>query len=86
MPRYIFVFDSRTDSFPERYRVITPGEAADHLRAQEDLTGTVPSAAADAVLEALVEQYPPDSPLRAESVHASNWGMVARSYAGLFRD
>lgn len=86
MPRYIFVFDTLSDSFPERYRVVTAAQDADALRAAEDLTGTIPEAAADAVLEALVARFAPDAPQRAESVQASSWAMVARSYAGLFRD
>ena len=85
MPRYLFIHDRRDDSFPERYRVVNDAEDADALRAAEDLTGTVPEAAAQAVLEALVARFPPDSPLHAEEVRASSWEMVQRSYAGLFR-
>lgn len=86
MPRYLFVFEERTGAFPERYRVVKPGEDADALRAAEDLTGTIPEAAADAVMEALAAGLPPGGSRRAEAVRATTWDMVKRSYAGLFRD
>ncbi|MQX35804.1 hypothetical protein [Roseospira navarrensis] len=86
MPCYLFVFNETTGTFPERYRVVRDHEAADALRAAEDLTGTVPEAAADAFLEALTARFPPGSASRAEKVSATRWETVARSYAGLFRD
>lgn len=86
MPKYIFVFDERTNSFPERYRVVADSEDADTLRQAEGLTGTVPTAAADAFFEALVARYPPGHDLIAETVQATRWETVQRSYRSLFRD
>lgn len=86
MPRYLFVFDERTGAFPERYRLVKPGEDPDALRAAEELTGTIPEAAVDAVLEALTAACPPGGKRRAEIVHATDWDIVKRSYADLFRD
>lgn len=81
MPRYMFVYDERDNSFPERYRVVRPDEDADALREDEDLTGTVLEDAALEFLEALLERYPADAPARAELVDAVDWKIVELSYA-----
>lgn len=81
MPRYLFVYDERDNSFPERYRVVRPDEEADVLCELEGLTGTVPEAAAIEFLEALFKRYPSDSPARADLVDAVDWKIVELSYA-----
>ena len=86
MPGYIFLFDEAAGVFPERYRVVSDDENADAIRRAEGLTGTIPEAAADALLSALTDRFPPGHPTRAEMVKASNWQTVRRNYAGLFRD
>ncbi|MGB0695880.1 MAG: hypothetical protein ACPGOY_09540 [Rhodospirillaceae bacterium] len=86
MPRYLIVFNQRLESFPERYRVVKDDEDPNALRAAEDLTGTVPEAAADAFYDALVARFPPGHELRAEIVHGTDWEVIERNYAGLFRD
>jgi hypothetical protein len=80
MPRYIFVYDERDDSFPERYRVVSPEEDAEALRAAEELTGTVPEVEAGDFLDALLARCPVGSPMRAEIVDAIAWGVVGNAY------
>lgn len=86
MPRYIFLLDRRDNSFPERYRVVEPGEDAEAVRASESLTDTVAEGDADAFFDRLEARHPPDDPVIAEQAYASRWATVERSYAGLFRD
>jgi hypothetical protein len=81
MPRYLFVYDERDNSFPERYRVVSPDEDAEVLREAEDLTGTVPEAAALEFIEALFQRCPSDAPVRADLVDAIDWKIVELSYA-----
>ena len=80
MPRYLFIYNEREHSFPERYRVVRPGEDAEALRDAEDLTGTVLETAAVEFLEGLLERCPSDSPTRAELVDAIDWQFVELSY------
>ena len=80
MPRYLFVYNERENSFPERYRVVRPDEDAEALRDAEDLTGTVLETAAIEFLETLFERCPSDAPTRAELVDAVDWKFVELSY------
>jgi hypothetical protein len=81
MPRYIFVYDERDNSFPERYRVVRPDEDAEVLRDAENLTGTVSEAAAVEFLEDLFKRCPSDAPVRGDLVDAVDWKIVELSYA-----
>lgn len=80
MPRYLFVYNEKDRSFPERYRVVRPGEDAEALRDAEGLTGTVPEAAAVDLLDELFERCSSAATTRAELVDAVDWGFVERSY------
>lgn len=80
MPRYLFVYDKSEKNFPERYRLVRPGEDAEALRDAEALTGTVLEAAAIDFLEALLERCPPDAQTKAELVDAPNWKFVELRY------
>ena len=80
MPRYLFIYNEKENSFPERYRVIRPDEDAKALRDAEDLTGTVLETAAIDFLETLLERCSSNDPTRAELVDAVDWKFVERSY------
>lgn len=80
MPHYLFVYDQNEKRFPERYRVVRPGEDAEALRDAEELTGTVLETAAIDFLEALLERCPPGGPMRAELVDAPSWKFVELRY------
>ena len=80
MPRYVFVYNEREKSFPERYRVVRPGEDAEALRDAENLTGTVLDAAAIDFLEELMERCLSNAPTRAELVDAADWKFVELRY------
>lgn len=85
MPRYIFVMDTGSRAFPERYRVVRPDEDAVELVAAEDLTGSVPAAEADAFFDALCERFPPDAPCVVEEARATRWATIERSFYGMWR-
>ena len=80
MPRYLFIYDEKENSFPERYRVVRPDEDAEALRDAEDLTRTVLETAAIDFLETLFERCSSNAPTRAELVDAIDWKFVERSY------
>ncbi len=85
MPRYIFVMNTQTQSFPERYRAVRPGEDAAALVAAEGLTGTVPEAEVEAFFDRLTDRFPPGDACVAEMAYATRWETVERSFYGLWR-
>lgn len=86
MPRYIYVMETATRTFPERYRVVGPDEDAEALKTEEDLTGTVAASDADAFFDALTDRFPPGDPCVAEEVRATRWETVVRNAAWLLAD
>ena len=81
MPRYLFVYDQKDNSFPERYRVVRASEDAEALRDAEGLTGTVPEAEAADLLDKLLERCAAETSKRAEVVDAVDWKIVEVSFA-----
>jgi hypothetical protein len=76
MPRYIFSFDQDTNSFPERYRVISTGEDAEFLRKTENLTGTVVDAEAIEFLEQMMARCQSNASITVEFVDAPYWRFI----------
>lgn len=76
MPKYLFTHDERDNSFPERYRVVSPGEDAESLRQAEDLTGTVLNTEAIELLDELLARCDSSESIRAELVDAPSWEFV----------
>ena len=76
MPHYIFTHDERDNSFPERYRVVSPDEDAEFLKNTEDLTGTVLGTEAIQFLEELMERCQSNESLRVEMVDAPYWKFI----------
>ena len=76
MPRYIFSFDEKDSSFPERYRVVSAGEDADFLCKSEDLTGTVADSEVMEFLEGMMERCQSDDSVTVELVDAPYWRFV----------
>ena len=76
MPKYLFTFDERDNSFPERIRVISAGEDAEFLASTESLTGTVLETEAIARLEELMARCEANGSLRAELVDAPYWRFI----------
>ncbi len=76
MPHYLFTHDAKDNSFPERYRVVSPEEDADFLRNTESLTGTVLDTKAIEFLEELLARYEADESIGVELVDAPYWKFI----------
>jgi hypothetical protein len=76
MPHYLFTHDARDNSFPERYRVVSPDEDADFLRDTESLTGTVLDTEAIGFLEELMTRFQADDSIGVELVDAPYWKFI----------
>lgn len=76
MPKYIFTFDERDNSFPERYRVVSLGEDAESLRDTENLTGTLLDTEAIDFLDELMARCQAEESIRAEFVDAPHWKFI----------
>ena len=80
MPKYLFSHDERDNSFPERYRVIVPGEDAEFLRETESLTGTVLDTEAIGLLEDLLARCGTNPSMKVELVDAPFWRFIELRY------
>ena len=76
MPQYLFTFDERDNSFPERYRVVSRDEDAEVLRETENLTGTVLDTQAIEFLDELLARCQSNQSMRAEFVDAPYWRFI----------
>jgi hypothetical protein len=76
MPQYMFTFDERDNSFPERYRVVSRDEDAEFLRETENLTGTVLDTQAIEFLDGLLARCQSNQSMRAEFVDAPYWRFI----------
>ena len=76
MPQYLFCYDRRSNSFPERYRVVRPDEDAAFLRETEDLTGTVVDSEAMEFLERMTARCQSDDSITVEFVDAPYWRFI----------
>ncbi len=80
MPKYIFTFDERDNSFPERYRVVSLGEDAESLRDTEGLTGTIVDTEAIEFLDGLLARCESNESLVAEFVDAPHWEFIEHRF------
>ena len=76
MPRYIFSFDEKDSSFPERYRVVSADEDATFLCKTENLTGTVVDYEAIEFLERMIARFQSNDSITVEFVDAPYWRFV----------
>ena len=76
MPRYIFSFDEKDSSFPERYRVVSADEDATFLCKTENLTGTVVDSEAIEFLERMMARCQSNDSITVEFVDAPYWRFV----------
>jgi hypothetical protein len=76
MPRYIFSFDQKDNSFPERYRVVTADDDAASLQTSENLTGTVPDSEAIEFVERMAARFRSNDSVTVEFVDAPDWKFV----------
>lgn len=76
MPKYLFSYDQKTRSFPERYRVISADEDAAFLCKTEDLTGTVVESEAIEFLECMMTRCQSNESLMVELVDAPYWRFI----------
>ena len=76
MPKYLFSYDQRNNSFPERYRVVGADEDAAFLCKTENLTGTVVDSEAIEFLEGMVARCQSDDSITVEFVDAPHWRFV----------
>jgi len=80
MPKYLFSYDRETNSFPERYRVVSAAEDAVFLCKSENLTGTVIDSEAIAFLDELMARCQSDGSFTVEFVDAPHWKFVELRY------
>jgi len=80
MPKYLFSYDQKNNSFPERYRVISADEDAALLCKTENLTGTVVDSEAIEFLEAMVARCQADDSITVELVDAPHWEFVEHRF------
>jgi len=76
MPKYLFSYDRKDSSFPERYRVVGADEDAEFLRKNENLTGTVVDSKAIEFLEDMTARCQSNGSLTVELVDAPHWQFV----------
>lgn len=76
MPKYLFSYDQKSSSFPERYRVVGGGEDAAFLCKTENLTGTVADSEAIEFLEGMMARYQSNDSITVELVDAPHWNFV----------
>ena len=76
MPQYLFSYDQKNNSFPERYRVVSADEDAAFLRATEDLTGTVVDSEALEFLERMIARCQSNDSITVEFVDAPYWRFI----------
>lgn len=76
MPSYIFTYNKQDNSFPKRYRVVSPEEDAEFLRQSENLTGTVLKTEAMGFLEELMARYQSKESIITEMVDAPYWNFI----------
>lgn len=76
MPQYLFVYDQKSNSFPERYRVVRAEQDAEFLRATEGLTGTVVDSEAIEFLEGVMARCQSDDSMIVEFVDAPHWRFI----------
>jgi hypothetical protein len=76
MPKYLFSYDRKNNSFPERYRVVGADEDAAFLCEAEALTGTVVASEAIAFLEHMMVRCQSTDANIVELVDAPSWRFV----------
>jgi hypothetical protein len=76
MAMYIFTYNEKDNSFPERYRVVRPEDDAEFLRKTEDLTDTVMHTKAMKFYEELLARYQSQEEIIIEMVDAPYWRFV----------
>ena len=80
MPKYIFSYDRKNSSFPERYRVVGADEDAAFLCKTENLTGTVVDSEAIEFLEEMLARCQSNDLITVEFVDAPHWKFVELRY------
>jgi hypothetical protein len=76
MPKYLFSYDKKNSSFPERYRVVGADEDAAFLCKTENLTGTVVDSEAIEFLEGMMARHQSDDSITVEFVDAPHWRFI----------
>jgi hypothetical protein len=76
MPKYLFSYDQKNNSFPERYRVVSADEDAAFLCKNENLTGTVLDSEAIEFLEGMMARSQSSDSITVEFVDAPHWRFV----------
>ncbi len=80
-PKYVFVWDTETETFPERYRVVRESDTT----APDDgdaLSGTVADGDVDALYTQLKERYP--SPrYELDGQYGTRWSTIERIFPGM---
>ena len=80
-PKYIFVWDTDTDTFPERYRVRKDTDV--HEPDDGDaLNGTIEASEADALYADLKQRFPPPR-YELDGQHGTRWATIERIYPGM---
>lgn len=80
-PKYIFVWDTETDTFPERYRVRKDTDVYEPDDG-DALNGTIEDSVADALYADLKQRFPPPR-YELDGQHGTRWSTVERIYPGM---
>ena len=80
MPKYLFSYDQKNSSFPERYRVVGADEDAAFLCKTENLTGTFVDSEAIEFLEEMMARCQSNDSITVEFVDAPHWKFVELRY------
>jgi hypothetical protein len=80
-PKYIFVWDTETDTFPERYRVRKDTDVVEPDDG-DALNGTIEDNEADALYADLKQRFPPPR-YALDGQHGTRWATIERIYPGM---
>ena len=80
-PKYVFVWDTETETFPERYRVVKESDAVESDDG-DAINGTVADGDVDALYEQLRKRFP--APRYAlDGQYGTRWSTVERIFPGM---
>ncbi len=80
MPMYIFTYNQKDNSFPDRYRVISPTDDAQALCQAESLSGTVMKDEAMPLLDKLTDSNADQPTILTEMVDAPHWQFIEHRF------
>ena len=80
---YALAYDFEKKEFPERFRVLDPGELPVNFDDRDSWTGSIQKADLDALIENLRGKYPPPRHL-VLTMYGDDWDMAALKFIDIF--